>query len=265
MMKLRSGNEEILEFLENHNYDHVTLDIETLDSLDSLSNLIREPIVSFSISFIPDTPSIVVDFPTFGYVIENKNEELDLLKSIEKIFDSLSKNITIVGHNVANELICKKECRFQNTHGFDIPKILARSSYFNLDLEFLKEFKTYDTMDIAYRFFKHSEHGKLNKAGYRKKFLSSVELESFFNIKRPSNIPKLGNMVRRYFNEKRFYEILLYNCSDTIIESIFYNIFEHKLNTCKSDDGLISFKQNCEHIPTIVEIDKLETWKSLNF
>lgn len=262
MIKIKSINQEVQEIQEKYHY--VTLDIETLDYKDSLSNLSQEPIVSFSISFIPESSNIISEFPTFGYVIENKQEELSLIKLLENIFNGFSKNITIVGHNVAYELICKKECRFQNTKGFDIPKILARSSLLNMDLTFLKKFKTYDTMDIAYRFFKHSEHAKLNKQGYQKKFLSSIELESFFNIKRPSNITKLGNKVRDYFNDSKFFDILLYNCSDTIIESIFYNIFEHKLNDCKSDDGLISFKQNCEHMPAIIEIDKLETWKLLN-
>ncbi len=263
MRKIRSEEMEIQEFLENNDFNNVTLDIETMDSLNSLSNLRKEPIVSFSLSFITDRSNIISDFPTFAFTIEDVNEELDLLVLLKDIFKPLSKNITIVGHNIAYEVPCKIECGFQNTHGFDIPKILARCSHFNLDFNLLKSYKTYDSMNIAYSYIRHNEHKLLNRAGYPKKFLSSVELESFYNIKRPSKIPKLGSKVKEYFQNGNYKDIILYNCSDTIIESLFFKIFEHKLKVCQRDDGLISIKENCNHIPKEIEIEKMVTWNSL--
>ena len=116
-------------------------------------------------------------------------------------------------------------------------------------------------MDVSYFKFNHQEHGILINSGSIKKILSCDEIEEFFNIRRPKNIPKLGSAVRDFFQEKKFQEILLYNCSDTIIESTIYRLFEHKLNFCRQ--SLISFKINCEHIPQMINIEDTETWKKL--
>lgn len=262
-MGIKSEKNDVYEYIKNHNITKVTLDIETMDSKSSISNLRIEPIVSFSLSFIPDDSNVISDFPTFAFAIEDINEELNLLILLRDIFQSLPVETIIVGHNVSFELPCKIECRFKNTHGFDIPKILARSSKHDLDLDFLKNFKNYDTMEVAYRYIIHSEHKILNKGGHLKKFLSSVELESFFNIRRPSDIPKLGSRVRTYFLAGKYNDMILYNCSDTIIESLFYKIFEHKLNVCPRDDGRISIIENCKHIPGVINVEDLATWKSL--
>lgn len=262
MIEISSESTAILDFIRNRSYSKITLDIETLDSAPL--KLWNEPIVSFSLSFVPDIPlPIVTNFPTFGFCIQSTDEEKTLLLKLKEIFNNFDKAITILGHNVSYEVECKDVCGFSNSHGYDIPKILKRSRLFGIDLHFIKEFETYDTMDIAFFKMDHEEHGKINRIGKLKKILKCDELEEFFNIERPQSIPKLGPLVRDYFAEKKYKEILLYNCSDTIIETIIYRIFEHKLNFCKQESGLISFKNNCEHIPKIIRIDKLETWKTL--
>lgn len=260
MKKINSENKDILDFLKDKNYRKITLDIETLDS--SILELWNEPVISFSVTFIPNNPNITTHFPTFGFCAESEKEEKDLLSQLVDILNKLNNKSTLVGHNIAYELECKKKGGWSHFSGYDIPKILNRSKLFDLNLEVIKKFKTYDTMDVAYLNFKHSDHGILRN-GQPKKILSSEELENLFRIVRPKNIPKLGPKVRDYFKDGRLDEILLYNCSDTLIETIFYTIFEHKLNVCKNKECLISHKDNCNHIPQIIEIQKLGTWKLL--
>lgn len=263
MIEISSESVGIFEFIKRYSHPKITLDIETLDS-KSLQ-LWNEPIVSFSLSFVSDdyiSSKVLVDFPTSAFGITDVNEEKNLLMRLKEILTKFPRNSVIIGHNVSYELECKRIIGW-DPKGYDIPKILTRSKLFNLNLDFIKEFETYDTMDIAYLKFNHKEHGKLISSGEPKKFLRSDELEEFFNIKRPKNLPKLGALVREYFEKKKYKEILLYNCSDTIIESIFYRLFEHKLNFCKQNNGLISFKKNCEHIPKIIKVEDVGTWKRL--
>ena len=261
MRELSSEEVDIFDFLETRVAGKVSFYIETLDSKPL--GLWNEPIVSFSLAFIPDDHKVITHFPTFGFCIESPYEEKELLKKLGAVLDRLNKRDVIVGHSVSCELKCKKDLGWQYCQGYDLPKVLARSKNFGVNLDFIRNFRTYDIMDVAYGSFRHSDHGKLDSNGNPKKLLSVEELEDFFNIIRPKNAPKLGPKVRNYFAERKIKEILLYNSSDAIIEAIIHNIFEHKMNVCRAKDGLISFKDNCAHIPNPIEISKLRTWKLL--
>lgn len=258
MMELRSEDIDVLEFVEKQSYSRMTLDIETLDH-DDVKN---EPIISFSLSFVQDLPlPIVQHFPTFAFLVTDRKDEKDLLLKLRGILAVAPKSTKIVGHNVSYEIESKKLEGWSSYRGYDVPKILDRGNALGLGMDVIREFKTDDTMDIAYSKFDHGEHGLLDRNGNVKKLLKCEEIEGFFNIKRST--PKLGQKVREYFEQKRFKEIMLYNSCDTISESIIYRILDHKLNHCKQP--LISFKKNCEHIPTIISIEEMETWKRLKF
>lgn len=258
MMELTTESIDILEFAEKEPYSRVTLDIETLDH----DYIKTEPIVSFSFSFIPNLPlPIVQHFPTFAFLVIDREGEGNLLLKLGEILARIPKSTRIVGHNVSYEIESMKLDGWSSYWGYDIPKILSRAKILGLNLNVIREFKTDDTMDIAYSKFDHCEHGIQDRVGNIKKVLKCTEIEDFFNIKRP--FPKLGQEVRKYFEDKRFREILLYNSCDTITESIVYRIFEHKLNHCKQP--LISFRKNCEHMPRVIKIGDMETWKRLKW
>jgi len=264
MIEISSEPLNIFEFIDQYNYSNVTLDIETLDS--GLLRVWSEPIVSFSLSFVSNdsiSSGILSDIPTFAFGIKDVAQEKDLLLKLKKILLKIPQNTTLIGHNISYELECKKANNRCNCYGYDIPKILTRSGIFGINLDLIRQFKTYDTMDVAYFKFNHEEHGKLRSNGEPKRFLSSEDLEEIFNIERPEGLPKLGCRVRDFFKEGRYKEILLYNCSDTIIESLFYRLFEHKLKFCKHPSGLISAKKKCIHIPEIIKVEDVEAWKRL--
>ncbi|MGQ9723738.1 MAG: hypothetical protein ACUVXA_20765, partial [Candidatus Jordarchaeum sp.] len=108
MIELSSENIDILEFIENQSYSNVTFDIETLDSKPL--NLLKEPIVSFSLSFVPDISlPLLTYFPTFAFIITDTSEEKELLLKLKEIFLKIP-NVIIIGHNVSYELDSKKEC-----------------------------------------------------------------------------------------------------------------------------------------------------------
>ncbi len=261
MLEISSESIDILRFVKDYHFSKITLDIETLDT--SKPAMWDEPMVSFAISFIPDNLiPLVVDMPTFAWCIEDTEEEGKLLLRLKEIFNYLKISTLIIGHNVAYELQCKKLEEWNNKTGYDIPKIIKRGKVWGLDFNFIKEFPTYDTIDVAYFKLNHIEHGIFGNYGL-KKILKSEELESFFKIKRPSGLPKLGPAVSEYFKDGRYKEIILYNCSDVIVQSLFYRFMEHKLTVCPEKNGLISIKKNCEHIPIIIKLDEIETWKSL--
>ena len=256
MIEISSEREDIFKFIEKNNYSYVTLDIETLDTKE----LKDGPIVSFSLSFVSPSKldKIINNFPTFCFGITDTREERLLLSYLKEIFSKFNKNTTIIGHNISPELKCKKIEGWSNCGGYDIPKILRRSSLLNLEMDIMKEFNFYDTLQVAYDILDHNSHKikyKDKKTGALKikKILSSEELEKILNIKRPRNIPKLGPRVREFFGDKKYKEILLYNSSDTIIESIFYRIFESKYSGYP-----ISFENQPE-----IDIEKTEIWKRL--
>lgn len=260
MIRISSESQNIFEFIERNNYPLVTLDIETLDSKQS--KLWNEPIISFSLSFVSSSkPTQVLDnFPTFCFGISDTKKEFDLLSLLREIFSRLPKNTVIVGHNISPELKCKKIEGWHNYEGYDIPKILKRGELLSLNMSIIKKFNVYDTLQVAYDILDHTAHGIKYKDIFSgkfkiKKILKSEELEKILNIQRPKDIPKLGSDVRIFFKNKKYREILLYNSSDTIVESIFYRIFESQSskNRCQ-----ISFK----NLP-IIDIGRMEIWKKL--
>jgi len=230
MMEISSEPQDVFEFMKKRKPQFVTLDIETLDS-KSLK-LWNEPIVSFALTFIHPANSVEnLDLPTFCYSITNTKKEYDLLVRLKDIFSKFPEDTTIVGHNIAHMLRCKSLEGWKNTDGYDLPKISRRGEIYGLDMSIFKEFNIYDTLQEAYDKLDHTKHGFTYKDKYTgtpkvKKILSSEELESILNIRRPERLPKLGQQVRDYFEKERYSEIMLYNCSDTIVESLFYYIFE---------------------------------------
>ncbi|MCK4614652.1 MAG: hypothetical protein KAU14_07605 [Thermoplasmata archaeon] len=269
MIEISSESVDIFEFIKQHPYRYITLDIETLDSKSS--NSWNEPIISFSLSFVSEdyiSSKILIDFPTFAFGITNVDEEYSLLVKLKEILTKIPRDTIIIGYNVSYELKCKKIEGWYNCQGYDIPKTLKRGNILDLNMSIIKEFNAYDTMQVAYDKLNHVEHGLKYEDRYFgkmkiKTMLSSVELEKIMNIQRPRNVPKLGPKVREYFNKGKYKEILLYNCSDTIVESIFFRLFEHKLRSSEHPDGLISFKKKCEHIPKSINVEDVESWARL--
>lgn len=267
MLSISSSDSSLGDLLAELDVSMVTLDIETLDSRDL--NRWNEPIISFSMSIIPKSDGIPFDLPTLVYILEDIEEEKALLQLLSSTLSDL-REYTFTGHNISLELEFKKSLGWSRTGGYDFPKILSRERYHGLPLTPLEDLKIFDTIEIAYFAYTHDEHNRLTPSGDKKRVLGSVVIEEDFNITRPKDLPKLGPRVRDYFlryanngDATALNTIIQYNACDTLVESIISSIFHHQLYCCKNKNGLISFKNKCSHIPSMIEIEALSIWQKL--
>jgi len=238
----------------------VTLDLETLDS--RAFKLWNEPIISFSVSGVrPDVDDWT--FPTFGAIVESTDEERQLLELIRRVILQL-KGFPLAGHN-----ICLRYANIDNgwQHGYDLPKIQGRGSLHGVHFSFLKNLKVFDTMDIAYAHYNHEERARLTGMPV-KRILSSLDIEGDLNIVRPNGVPKLGPQVRDFFKTYAqssdrilLQQILRYNCSDTLVESIIAKVFFHRL---KCRHGVVGPKTTCNHLPIKFYMDENPSWRTLS-
>jgi hypothetical protein len=245
----------------------VTLDIETMDY-----NAMRdEPVISYSFSILSGSLNHF-SCPTFGAITESLDQEAALLSELLGFLRTCNKhNITLCGHgvNYLNEYLptvvpWKKE-------GYDLFKISQRARAYSLDSGFIPSMKTLDTMDHAVRFYDHSQHDHLLSSGEKQRWLKLTILENDLNIIRPDGSEKLGDRVREIYtsylkskDQAKVREIMLYNCVDSISESIVAKIFALCVNECGACNGLVPPRKRCDRIPTEFRIGRMNEWKQLS-
>jgi hypothetical protein len=107
--------------------------------------------------------------------------------------------------------------------------------------------------------------------GTKQRILGIQHIEEDFNIIRPKGQEKLGPLVREFYleylkkkNSARLNQILLYNCVDSITESIVSKLFMHCMEECQTKSGLISPRTPCAHIPPAFRLDQMPEWKALS-
>jgi hypothetical protein len=257
-----------LEFIRENEVKNATLDIETMDS--KMVGLWNEPIVSYAISF-PSGSIASLHCPTYGSVIHNLREEPKLLEQLITIL-GVCKNhrIIICGHNV----ICsykhvQKVASWKS--GYDLPKIMKRASRHGMNSGFLPDLKVFDTMDVVVVSYDHHQHDRTLYTGAKQMILGLQAIENDFDIIRPEGQEKLGPVVREIYMEylkttdlAKLKQILLYNCVDSLVESIVTSVFCHCINECKQTHKLVSPRSRCSHIPNEFPLERMPEWEILS-
>jgi len=241
--------------------DVVVLDVETLDCF--ALGLWNEPIISYSLAFLDTTDLEGGNFRIEGCISESVEEEGLLLATLGGKLAS-HPQVLLVGHNISHSF---KYIKAWN-RGYDIPKIIKRSSVHGLDLSFLESMKVFDLMDVAFQYYDHTTHN-LTWNGEKQRILKSEFIEEQLRIIRPTGFQKMGHEVRQIYenyvrtgNRSILQRILLYNCCDVAVESVIFKIFHHLLNKCRK--GTISFGARCQHIPDATVIGSLPAWTRLS-
>jgi hypothetical protein len=246
MQVLSSESAGFLDQILDKRFSSLVLDIESLDN----NLLFDEPIVSFSVSFPTESMG---DWrsPTVTYICEYLAEEKQLLIMLSKLLWAYRESL-VAGHNIS--------CFYKNIlhwkSGYDLPKIWKRAKFHDLNLDFIKNIRVFDTMDEAYLNYDHSIHNR-RFDGKVQKILSCVQIENDFQIQRPRWLPKLGLKVRQHYLQylvdrktDQIKKLALYNASDTIIESIITKIFLHQSGgICDAFSNTISPLKKCHHVP----------------
>ena len=257
-----------VELLTKTKTNMATLDIETMDSKEL--RLWNEPVVSYSFSVFSGSPA-QFSCPTFGAVTESLEQEDTLLSELLSFLRACHKHgITLCGHNVNYSHKYLPTIAASKKEGFDLPKITKRASAYSLKTDFVPSIKTFDTMDLAVRYYDHSQHNHVSPYGEKQRWLGLPTLESDLNIIRPEGSKKLGSQVRDIYlsylatgDQSKLKEIMLYNCVDSISGSIVARIFNLCVNECGRCNGLVPPRDRCNRIPAKFRIGRMNEWRQL--
>jgi hypothetical protein len=260
--------EHPIDYLKKEKVKTVTLDIETMDSRPL--GLWEEPIVSYAVSF-PSGPVSGIKCPTVGLIAESPLEEAALVSHLISILTICRKHgITLCGHNISYSYKHVPDVApWKN--GYDLPKIMKRAFHHGLNPCFIPQLEVFDTMDMGVVRYNHCQHNRVTPIGTKQRILGIQQIEEDFNIIRPKGQQKLGPLVREFYleylkekNSGRLNQILLYNCVDSITESIVSKLFIHCMEECHTKSGLISPRTPCAHIPPAFRLDQMPEWKALS-
>lgn len=257
-----------IDFMRNGYAKTATLDIETMDN--KVLRLWNEPVISYAVSFLSGSLDRL-HCPIFGSIAENLDEETNLLSQVlELLRVCKERGITLCGHNI--------NCLHENvptiarwSEGYDLPKIIKRADCCRLDGGFISTLKTFDTMDLAVVSYDHSHHNHLLLSGEKQRLLGLPCLEGDLNIIRPDGQEKLGPRIREIYTnylrtkeQAKLREIMLYNCVDSISESLVSKIFVLCINECGLCNRLVPPKNRCNRIPPEFRIGEMIEWKQLS-
>jgi hypothetical protein len=256
------------ELFANTSTSMATLDIETMDSKEL--HLWNEPVISYSFSILSGSLNHF-SCPTFGAVTEALDQEATLLLELLGFLRTCNEQgITLCGHNLNCSHKYLPTVARSKTEGYDLPKIIKRANSLSLDASFVPSIKTLDTMDQAVQFYDHSQHNHLSPYGEKQRWLALSTLESDLKIIRPGGSQKLGGRVREIYtsylrsgDQAKVKEIILYNCLDSISESIVGRIFTLCVNECGLCSGLVPPRNRCSRIPSEFRIERMVEWKQL--
>jgi hypothetical protein len=260
--------ENRVDFLRSSDVKTVTIDLETMDSKEQ--NLWHEPVISYALCSISSSLDSI-QCPTFGSIAQDLSEENSLLSELLDLMQICkTRDVTFCGHNIncSHEHLPKIG---MGREGYDLPKILDRVKSLGLNGEFVSTLKTFDTMDHAVISYDHSKHSHLRDSGEKKRALGVLDLESDFNIIRPPGVGKMGSRMRQIYtdylhtrDQATLRDILLYNCVDSISESLISRIFVLCVNECGRCNRLVPPRDRCNRIPSEFKIGEMNEWKQLS-
>ncbi len=226
----------------------VALDLETMD--DFRNDIDDAPIIGYSLTLF-DLEVLEDAMPTMVRLIDDLQDEKTLLERLVADLRALGE-VALVGHNLA----FPEDFEHLDAEGYDLPKLEARAAVRGLDVSFLHDVETYDTMDVAGGLYRHEEHAKSHT------WLKLDELKDWLGIEPPAKFIGLGPDVRRLWRRDGFDRIMLYNAADTMVEARLATIFVHQLEVCTTSDGLIG-SELCEHVAELTPLKDLPAWSRL--